>query len=283
MIFGSGIVSTPQDFGNQGHLPSHPELLDWLAKYFVSHDWDLKRLLKTMLLSGFYRQSSLNEVAQAVDGENVLLTRYPKNRLSAEMTRDQVLVHSGLLVDQIGGRSVKPYLPPGVWTGASGGSYKRDNGDKLYRRSLYTYWRRTFPPPNMMIFDTPQRSVCTVQRRNSLTPLQALVLMNDKQYAKGYKIFAQRLVKTYGDDIDARFVACFRMATSRMPEDAELKILINLYKQQLEIYKADPDQTKQALAVGDTQVDATVAMAQVAASAAVVGVVMNIDEAIYKY
>ena len=283
MIFGKGLVSTPQDFGNQGHLPTHPQLLDWLAKDFVAHGWDLKRLLKKILLSGLYRQSSLNKAVQEIDPHNVLLACYPKNRLTAEMTRDQVLMHSGLLVNKIGGRSVKPYLPASVWTGARGSGYKRDKGDKLYRRSLYTYWRRTFPPPNMMIFDTPQRSVCTVQRRNSLTPLQSLVLMNDEQYAEGYKLFAQRLVKAYKDDIDARFIACFRMATSRMPEAPELKILLNLYKQQLEIYKADPEQAKQALSVGDTQVDESVAITQVAASAMVVSIVMNLDEAIYKY
>src|SRR5690606_25708781 len=200
-IFGTGLVKTADDFGNQGALPSHPELLDWLAKDFMESGWDLRRLLKMMVMSYTYRQSSVSTPeAEERDPANILLSHGPSYRRSAEMIRDNALAASGLLVRKIGGKSVKPYQPEGLWRELSNFSkvlleYKPDTGEDLYRRSMYTFIRRTSPPPFMIVFDAPNRDVCIVTRERTNTPLQALVLLNDPQFLEASKVLAQRVMK----------------------------------------------------------------------------------------
>ncbi len=196
MLFGTGLVKTVEDFGSQGESPSHPELLDWLATEFVSNGWNVKGILKTLVTSATYRQSShvTPELLQK-DPENRLLARGPRVRLSPEMIRDQALAASGLLVEKIGGPSVKPYQPPGLWKELSGAEdYQPDTGENLYRRSLYTFWKRAAPPPSMMNFDSAGREACTVRETRTNTPLQALNLMNDVAFVEAARVLAQRVM-----------------------------------------------------------------------------------------
>jgi hypothetical protein len=234
-LFDKGLVASTFDFGNQGSLPTHPELLDHLAVTFQQNDWDIQYLIKYIVSSATYRQSAkISPDLLEFDPSNQLLARAPRGRLSAEMIRDQALSISGLLVDQVGGPSVKPYQPPGLWnetTGGGGGStarYIQDEGDKNYRRSLYTFWKRTVPPPNMMTFDAPSRDLCTVQRSNTNTPLQALVLMNDPQFLEAAEGLALRAVEEVGEDTEAVIRYMFTMATSRAPEAGEVEALYAL-------------------------------------------------------
>ena len=184
-FFGRGLVVTAENLGVQGALPSHPELLDWLAKHFMDSGWDMKALQKLIVTSATYRQSSqVSSELLARDPDNKLLARGPKTRLTAEMLRDQALAASGLLVQKIGGPSVKPYQPEGVWEETAGSKYEPDKGENLYRRSLYTFWKRTAPHPMMTTFDASERNNCTVRRQATSTPLQALVLLNDPQFVE---------------------------------------------------------------------------------------------------
>ncbi|MFM7922668.1 MAG: DUF1553 domain-containing protein, partial [Planctomycetaceae bacterium] len=182
--FGRGIVRSPNNFGQMGEPPTHPELLDWLCRRFMDSGWDRKSLHRLIVTLATYRQASAGDAAsRAKDPENVWLARGPRHRLPAEVLRDRALAVSGLLVGKIGGRSVKPYQPAGVWEDAgTGKSYSQDHGEALYRRSMYTFWRRTAPPPSMLTFDAPSREVCTAKREATATPLQALVLLNDPQF-----------------------------------------------------------------------------------------------------
>ncbi|SVC05115.1 uncharacterized protein METZ01_LOCUS257969, partial [marine metagenome] len=204
-LFGTGLVETSEDFGSQGQRPSHPELLDWLAIEFIDSGWDIKRLMKLMLTSATYRQSSqVKREVLALDPENRLLSRGPRFRLDAEMLRDQALSVSGLLRGDIGGPSVKPPQPDGLWyavaiTGSNTARFVKDEGaEKVHRRSLYTFWKRTSPPPQMNILDAPSREACTVRRERTNTPLQALMLMNDPQYVEAARAFAERVIKEGG-------------------------------------------------------------------------------------
>ena len=194
-------MATPEDFGSQGQLPSHPELLDWLARTFIDSGWDVKQLVRLIVTSATYRQSS-DAPAELVakDPENILLARGPRFRLSAEMIRDGALAASGLLVDTIGGPPVKPYQPPGLWEEKSGLTYQRDVGPGSHRRSLYTFWKRTSPPPAMLTFDATTREVCAVKRQTTATPLQALVLLNDPQFVEAARALAQRAMNEGGLD-----------------------------------------------------------------------------------
>ena len=217
-FFGRGIVSTPEDFGSQGQLPSHPELLDWLSRTFIDSGWDVKQLVRLIVTSATYRQTS-DATAELVarDPENVLLARGPRNRLSAEMIRDGALASGGLLVDTIGGPAVKPYQPPGLWEEKSGMSYQRDVGPGSHRRSLYTFWKRTAPPPSMLTFDATTREVCAVKRQTTATPLQALVLLNDPQYVEAARGLAQRALAEGGGSLGDRLTFVFRSLTGRRP------------------------------------------------------------------
>ena len=220
-FFGIGLVKTSEDFGLQGEQPSHPELLDWLAVDFIDSGWDIKRFHKLILMSATYQQSSrVTADKLAADPENRLLARGPRFRLDAEIIRDSALAVSGLLVNTVGGKSVRPYQPEGLWKpvgfgGSNTSVFKQDEGRKLYRRSMYTFWKRTSPPPSMSTFDAPDRETCQVRRARTNTPLQALVLMNDVQFIEAARKFAERVMTEGGQGTEQRLTFAFRSITSR--------------------------------------------------------------------
>jgi hypothetical protein len=280
MHFGRGLVETEEDFGTQGKLPTHPELLDWLAQHFMDTGWDLKGLHKLIVMSAAYRQSS--QAAPdllAKDPDNHLLARGPKHRLRAEEIRDNALAVSGLLSSKMGGPSVRPYQPEGLWEEAGTGKhYVQDTGEGLYRRSLYTFWRRTAPPPTMLIFDAPSREVCTARREATTTPLQALVLLDDPQYVEAARVLAEQLVRHDGQDVDARITEGFRLATGRPPQARELDILRQLYQQQADLFKTDPSAAEKYLKTGDRKRDGSLPVQEVAATTVLANALMNLDE-----
>jgi hypothetical protein len=288
LIFGQGIVGTPDDFGNQGSLPTHPELLDWLATYFMENDWNVKQTIKYIVLSSTYRQSAKTrpELLE-IDPDNELLARAPRMRLSAEMIRDHALAASGLLVKKVGGPSVKPYQPEGLWaekTGGGGGStakYIEDDGEKLYRRSLYTFWKRTVPPPSMMTFDAASRDFCIVKRQNTSTPLQALVLMNDPQILEACRVMSYQAIEK-NESLEDRIAYMFRKATSRIPNAEELDILVEYYKEELQQFKSQPENAAQYLAVGSYEQKEVLSIPEMAAYTIVANAIFNLDEAITK-
>jgi hypothetical protein len=241
-MFGRGLVHTVEDFGNQGSLPSHPELLDFLAVRFMEGGWNVKAMLRMIAMSRTWSQESGGEEALfREDPENILLARGPKFRLPAEMIRDAALASSGLLVPRVGGPGVRPYQPPGIWEEKGGGwSYQPDNGEGLYRRSLYTYWRRTAPPPSMETFDAAKREVCVARRQVTATPLQALVLMNDVQYLEAARVMAEDLVKSHGDDHEAIVRRAFERCLGRSVRDGERSILLRLLAEQGDAFRATP-------------------------------------------
>ncbi len=234
MYFGAGIVKTAEDFGSQGEAPSHPELLDWLATEFVRTGWDVKALQKTIVMSATYRQASrASPELRAKDPDNRLLARGPSVRLSADIVRDQALAVAGLLVNKIGGPSVKPYQPEGLWNEiGGGGAYVQDHGDNLYRRSLYTFWRRTIPPPSMANFDASARESHMVRPVVTNTPLQALDLMNDVTFVEAARVFAQRVMKEGGTTPSERIAYAFRVATARQPKAAEAAVLVDAFRRE---------------------------------------------------
>ncbi len=278
--FGRGLVETEEDFGTQGKLPAQPELLDWLAGKFMADGWDLKALHKLIVTSATYRQSSLGTAeAVAKDPENHLLARGPKHRLRAEEIRDNALAVSGLLSKRLGGPSVKPYQPAGLWEEAGTGKhYTEDKGENLYRRSLYTFWRRTSPPPSMLIFDAPSREVCTAKRETTSTPLQALVLLNDPQFVEASRVLAEQLVRHCGSDTEACLRRGFRLAIGRAPTDAELTILRELYQEQLKLFTVDVAAAEKYLSIGERPADKTLPTPQLAATAVVANAIINLDE-----
>ncbi|WP_083925209.1 DUF1553 domain-containing protein [Flexithrix dorotheae] len=282
--FGKGIVSTPEDFGNQGALPSHPKLLDWLAIHFRESGWDVKALQKMIVMSATYRQSSkASKELRESDPENILLARGPKHRMSAEMIRDNVLASSGLLVKKVGGPSVKPYQPKGLWSEKASFSaillkYKEDKGEGLYRRSMYTFIRRTSPPPSMMAFDGSDRNVCIVRRQNTNTPLQALVLLNDPQYVEASRVLAEKLLKDDQGEIDTKIETGFRLLTGRNPNQDELLLFKNLYEDELKNYKENPGKARELLSIGDMPFDRQLDPVKTAALAVTTSMMMNQDE-----
>jgi len=284
MHFGQGLVETSEDFGNQGALPSHPELLDWLAVTFVESDWDIKALHKLIVMSATYRQSSVitPELAEQ-DPNNVLLARGPRFRLPAEMIRDNALAISGLLVDAVGGASVYPYQPAGLWDELSNKGwryqYLQEPGDGLYRRSLYTIWKRTSPPPSMLIFDASDRSVCTVRRRTTSTPLQALVLLNDPQFLEAARALAERLMQEGQQNVDQQLERAFRLITGRTPDEQEMSMLTEFYQKEVKRFKNRPEDATAYLAIGESAWDPSLPTAQVAALATVSNAIMNTNEA----
>ncbi|HYI92581.1 MAG TPA: DUF1553 domain-containing protein, partial [Bryobacteraceae bacterium] len=279
-LFGTGIVKTAEDFGAQGEWPSHPELLDWLATEFVKTGWDIKAIHKTIVMSATYRQSSRTDAgALAKDPENRLLARGPRLRLPAEVVRDAALANAGLLVEKQGGPSVKPYQPAGVWSELGGGDYERDKGEGLYRRSLYTFWKRTAPPPYMSNFDSALRESCTVREGRTNTPLQALNLMNDVTFVEAARVLAQRTLSLPATD---RTRQIFRLILSRTPEDGELTKLNEALAYYKDYYASRTKDAETYLAQGDTPVDKRVAPAELAAYTAVASLVLNLDEAVTK-
>lgn len=283
--FGRGLVSTVEDFGNQGRAPTHPELLDWLCRRFMDSGWDRKALHRLIVTSATYRQSSAGDAAsRAKDPENVWLARGPRHRLPAEVLRDRALAASGLLVGRIGGRSVKPYQPAGVWEDAgTGKSYSQDHGEALYRRSVYTFWRRTAPPPSMLTFDAPSREVCTAKREATATPLQALVLLNDPQFLEAARFLAQAAWRTPSPEGDApRLAQVFHRVLGRDASPREIEVLQQLLAQQRTVFAAKPESAQQYLKVGEIPPDASIPPAELAAATVVVSTLMNHDEFVMK-
>ncbi|MBV6653167.1 MAG: PSD1 domain-containing protein [Mameliella sp.] len=286
-VFGTGIVATPFDFGNQGALPTHPELLDFLALKFREEGWDVKAMLKYMVSSATYQQSAaVSAEALEFDPENRWLARAPRLRLKAEMIRDQVFAVSGLLNEEVGGPSVKPYQPEGLWqetTGGGGGSTARyvvSEGADLYRKSLYTFWKRTVPPPGMLIMDAPSRDLCSVKRQETNTPLQALLLLNDPQVIDASKALALKAWNDGGEDARARISFMFQSVTSAPPEEEELQVLLTYFEEELGAYEAYPDAAKAYLATGTFQLPESVPTEDIAAYTIIANTIFNLDEAI---
>ncbi len=279
--FGLGLVKTSEDFGVQGEMPSHPELLDWLAVEFMQN-WDMKALHRLIVTSATYRQlSKVTPAALERDPDNRLLAHAPRLRLSPFQLRDQALALSDLLVDKIGGPPVRPYQPPGLWEDFSFNQirYTQDKGDKLYRRSLYTFWRRSIGPPNM--FDTPSRQVCTVRQARTNTPLHALILMNDVTFVEASRVWAERLMKT-GKTPDLRLALAWRQATARPPSPTEQKVLDAGYQRVLKQYQADPKAAEKLVSMGEYARDRTLDVSEQAALTAMLNMILNLDEVMTK-
>jgi hypothetical protein len=284
MMLGRGLVETSDNFGSQGTPPTHPELLDYLARDFADNGWDVDRLLRRIALSATYRQSSkADPQLLSHDPDNRLLGRAPARRLTAEMLRDQALAAGGLLVERLGGPSVKPYQPEGLWEVAMGGPhYDRAKGPDLYRRSLYTFWKRTVPHPAMITFDAAERNVCIVRRQSTSTPLQALALLNDPQVVEAARMLGQRMLKEGGRTDAERAAWTFRAVTGRQATPQETGVLVRLLIEQKELFTADPAAAKKLLAVGDAKCDARLDSTELAAAAVLALAVLNHDEAVLR-
>jgi Protein of unknown function (DUF1553)/Protein of unknown function (DUF1549)/Planctomycete cytochrome C len=289
-IFGRGIVATSDDFGNQGSLPSHPGLLDYLAVEFREKGWDMKSMLKMMVMSATYQQSSTAaENLRERDPENVWLARSSRYRLSSEMIRDNMLFSSGLLHQELGGPSVKPYQPEGLWEAISVGvkgrgetEYIADKGEKLYRRSLYTYWRKTIPPPSMLIFDAPLKEFCEVRRVRTSTPLQALNLLNDPQMLEAARVLGSSLVEAKQLSLEEKITTAFRRIISRKPDQQEIEVLIKAYQEEYERYTSDPAAAEEFLTVGEYPQNKSLDKIECAAMMHVATIIYTLDEAISK-
>lgn len=286
ICFGKGLVSTTDDFGAQGSLPSHPELLDHLAYKFIQDGWDIKMMMKYILLSYTYQQSSKATPQQLeIDPQNMLYARGARVRLTAEKIRDHALASSGLLVDKLGGPSVKPYQPSGLWkefVGGGGGStaeYVIDQGEKQYRRSLYTFWKRTVPPPDMLTFDAVTRDFCMVSRETTSTPLQALVLMNSPQIIEASRNLAYRAISN-SQSLEERISYMFRSATSRHPSDKEVSILESYFKDEKKKFEQQPTEAEKYLSIGSSPHIDLLSKEEVAAYAMVANTIYNLDESI---
>ncbi|WP_299314987.1 DUF1553 domain-containing protein [uncultured Aquimarina sp.] len=279
-FFGTGIVETSEDFGNQGSLPTHPKLLDWLATEFVESGWDLKRLNKLIVMSRTYKQNSnASDKLRELDPDNSLLARGPSKRLSGEMLRDNALLASGLLNTKVGGESVKPYQPDGLWK-MTHLPYERDKGEKLYRRSLYTIWKRTAPNPTIATFDTSTREICMTRRQETNTPLQALVLLNDPTYIEASKVLGEKM--TTFSSIEEGIKDVYIRLTGKQITMPELDLLINLQKEELAKFKGDPIKVKGWLTSGDFVFDKNDNLPMIAANAVVASTIMNSDATITK-
>lgn len=280
MHFGEGIVTTSDDFGNQGSLPSHPELLDWLAVTFMDSGWDIKELHKTIMLSATYQQSSkITPELAMVDPKNVLLARGPSFRLPAEMIRDNALAISGLLFENQGGASVYPYQPNGLWSELSNKhwryKYEVASDDNLYRRSLYTIWKRSSPPPSMTIFDVADRSFCSVKRRQTSTPLQALVLLNDPQFLEASRVMAENIIFEYPDGLADQLKHAFLLGIGRFPDTKELNILERFYNDEISRFSETEEDALKYISIGSSVVRTGSNPVQTAALATVINGIMN--------
>ena len=282
MLFGRGIVSTSEDFGSQGAAPTHPELLDWLAAEFMQGGWDVKALLRLIVTSATYRQSSaVTPELLETDPDNLLLARAPRLRLPAEAIRDQALAVAGLLSSESGGPSVKPYQPGGLWKELSNwGAYRHDRGDKLYRRSLYTFWKRTLGPPAMLAFDAAARETCVVRQERTNTPIQALNLMNDPTYNEAARLFAERMLREGGQNDADRLAYGFLLATGREPAEGEAGVLGNSLSHYRDRFLTAPDDADRILAVGEAGRNASLEAPELAAYTTVASMLLNLDETI---
>lgn len=283
--FGTGIVETSEDFGSQGAWPSNPELLDWIAVDFREHGWDNKRLVKQIVMSAAFRQSSaVTKAKYDADPGNRLISRGPRFRLDAEVVRDQALAVSGLLNTQIGGPGDRPYQPPGLWEAlgfmiSDTSRYVQDHRDSLYRRSLYLFWKRTSPPPTMQIFDAPDREACTVRRSRTNTPTQALVTLNEPGFVEASRIMAEKVMREPGTDED-KVAYAFRLVTCRDPKPNEQKIISDFFQTQKSRFAASPADAVQLLSVGEKPRDKSLDPSELAAWSMVCNMVLNLDEAL---
>ena len=285
--FGHGLVKSSEDFGSQGEWPTHPKLLDWLAVEFRESGWDVRALQRLIVTSATYRQTSMtNPEKYAIDPENRLFSRGARFRLDAEAIRDSALAISGLLVGTQGGPSVRPYQPPGLWKEvAYGGNFTAqvfaaDSGDALHRRSMYTFWKRTSPPPSMMVFDAPNRETCSVSRSRSNTPLQALTLMNDPQFVEASRFLAKRMLREGGTTLEGQLAYAFELATGRPIEPREQKILTGVYTRELAAFEQESSRVDAFLGLSDGGDSVSLPPAQLAAMSIVANMVLNLDETI---
>ena len=279
MCFGEGLVRTPEDFGSQGQIPTHPELLDWLSHYFISSGWDIKKLLRLILTSSAYKQGSDVPKERLVkDPENRFISRISRTRLSAEMIRDQSLAVSGLLSPKLGGPPVKPYEVTESFKPMG-----RDKGEGLYRRSLYTFWKRTGPAPVMMALDASKRDVCRVKRERTSTPLQALVMLNDPQINEASRAFGERIYQKNKGQIRLIIIEMFTNVTSRSPSEKEINLMEGLYQEQRDAFMKDPESAKKYLAVGDSPHDKTIPAENAAALSVLGSALFNFWESVAKY
>jgi hypothetical protein len=294
-LFGTGLVRTSGDFGVAGELPSHPELLDWLAVEFRESGWDAKRFFKLLVMSNTYRQAAiLTPEKRTKDGDNRLLSRGPRFRMDGEMVRDYALAASGLLVPKIGGPSVKPYQPEGVWEavamiGSNTRDYKQESGENLYRRSMYTFWKRAAPPASMEVMNAPNRETTCVRRERTDTPLQALLTLNDVQFVEAARHLAQKAIQKYGasdqeavasDPLRLDFMA--RRLLARPLSNEELTIVKQSLAELLNYYRDHPDDAKQLIDVGDSKADPSIDPSLLAAWTMVANQLMNLDEVLNK-
>ncbi|WP_186767782.1 PSD1 and planctomycete cytochrome C domain-containing protein [Blastopirellula retiformator] len=288
-VFGTGLVKTSEDFGLQGEPPTHPELLDWLASQFIEDGWDVKKMMRRVVLSSTYRQSSKMTAEQvAKDPANRYFSHGPRYRLDAEMIRDQALTVSGLLVDKVGGASVKPPQPAGLWEAVGYGSsntakFKADDGhEKVHRRTLYTFIKRTSPPPEMSTLDAPSRESCTVRRERTNTPLQALMLMNDPQFVEAARALGARAIKEGGDTSKKRAEWMLQLCLSRQPHEQEVAEVVKLVDAAAEHFSANPDAAAALVAVGDVKRDESIDLSAAAAWTLAANLALNLDEVITK-
>jgi hypothetical protein len=277
-------VKTSYDFGSQGELPSHAELLDWLSVEFRDSGWDMKRLIRLMVCSETFRQSSraTDELIRR-DPENRLYARGPRFRLDAEQIRDNALTVSGLAVMEMGGKGVKPYQPDNIWepvgfAGSNTRFYQRDSGQSLYRRSIYTFYKRTAPPPYMVNFDAPNREQFCTMRERSNTPLQALQLMNDVQYVEASRALATRMIREGGETFEERLAFAYRVVLARSPSEYETRVLAQQFEANLAHYKSDQDSAKKLITQGETQPDAGIDVGELAAFTLIANTLLNLDE-----
>jgi hypothetical protein len=285
-FFGRGLVKTSGDFGMQGELPSHPQLLDWLAVDFRENEWNIKRLVKQIVMSSTYRQSAVvTEQKRKADPENIYLSHAPRLRLSAELTRDLVLSTSGLLNPEIGGPSVKPYQPSGLWEVATSGRgltrYTQDHGGDLYRRGMYTFIKRTVPPPSLLIFDASNRDQCEVKRLRTNTPLQALVMMNDPQVNEAARVLAEKLILEQSD-IENKIGKAFRLILCRYAKEEELAVLEKYFKTEVDHFRKFPEDARKLLSVGELERAEVGDEQALAALMEVIMTIYNMEEAIVK-
>jgi hypothetical protein len=287
-VFGTGLVQTSGDFGVMGELPSHPELLDWLALEFVDSDWDVKALFKLMVMSSAYRQAAVTtDEKRECDPDNRLLSRGPRFRMDAEMVRDTALAASGLLVPQLGGPSLKPYQPEGVWEvvgmmGSTTRYYVQDHGEDLYRRSMYTFVKRMAPPSSLEIFNAPNREYCVVRRERTNTPLQALVTLNDEQFVEAARFLAQQAIRSAGPEPRARLDYISRRLISREFEPREIEVIARSLEGLQAHYSQSPEDALQLIHFGESAVDESIPPAELAAWTMLTNELMNLDEVLNK-
>ena len=283
------MVSTPTDFGVQGSLPSHPELLDWLSLYFIDKNWNIRDLIKIIVSSRTYKQKSLfGKEKNSIDPNNIYLSRASSHRLPAEMIRDNALALSGLLSKKVGGPSVKPYQPKGLWKEKNTFSlrlleYKESQGEDLYRRGMYTFIKRGSPPPSLITFDATSREICTIKREKTSSPLQSLVLLNDTQFFEASRVFAERIISQSKNDLSDQIIYGFRLATSRFPKESEVKLLKELYLNKLSFYKKNRGEAYKVINIGASKTKFYKKAPQVAAMTMVANTLLNLNESYYKY